>query len=118
MDAKLLELVKVTSERTARGAFVWTAFDSEAFDLKLGRGHMFVRRSWTRDDSDDDEQLRNPGYILEVTDAQGRVVADVRVRSVDPEYKAVDDLFQRARVSALQADRVLEEMLQTAKASA
>jgi hypothetical protein len=111
VDDKVRDLIQAVLENTAAGGLKWTGFGSNSFRTKIGSGHLHVTRGTEQlwDDAGSDGVL----FLVQVTDALGRVVAEYGVPKGPKEFPLVSDLFDAARRSALGTDQVIDDMLTT-----
>jgi hypothetical protein len=113
MDKKLHDLLEAAIDQTERGGLAWTAFDSESFRTKIGTGYLHIQRGSTKLSADGDDYFPADTYSIQVSDAQGRVVAEAGVVEGADGFQLFARLFQVARKSALATDRVIDDMLHT-----
>jgi hypothetical protein len=114
MDNALRELLVTATAKTEAGRLKWKAFDSESFRAAIGSGYLHIQRGSTRIDDDEGESMPAVTYSAQVSDEQGRVVAEADVTEgfQMAEFMILATLFATARKSALQTDRVIEDMLE------
>lgn len=114
MDSELQELVQAAIDETRRGGLAWKAFNDETFRAPIATGTLHVRREYVPVENETGGYTDTPTYRVEVSDEQGRVVAEesaARGFSGQP-FRPIAELFDEARKSALRPDRVIGEMLQ------
>jgi hypothetical protein len=112
MDDKLEELLRVAKSRTVDGELRWRAFSDEAFRVPIGGGYLHVNRGMIRLEDEDGESHPARTYSAQVTDEQGRVVAETDATvGYDGPVALLSELFEAARKSALQSEGVIEKML-------
>lgn len=113
MDSKIRELVQAVRDKTERGGLRWKAFDAEAFRAAIGTGYLHIQRHWAplREENGDGGSVET--YALQVSDGQGRVVAEEEVHEGvrDDGFSLVRDLFRVARIAALGGYKVIDDML-------
>jgi hypothetical protein len=117
MNSKLRELVEVAIEKTERGGLEWIAFDSESFRAKIGSGHLHIQRGSTELSADGENFHPATTYSVQISDVQGRVVAEDEAAEGYDGYTLFNRLFQAARKSALATDRVIDDMLHSLRTS-
>jgi hypothetical protein len=117
MDSRVRDLILAALEKTERGGLTWKAFDDETFRVPIATGFLHIRRGSTRLEDPEGEVTPVAVYSIQVSDAQGRVVAEEDVLpGVDGDgaynFSLSERLFRAARKSALGTDRVIDDMLQ------
>src|SRR5436305_7212124 len=113
MDNKLYNLLEAAREKTEAGELKWQAFDDESFRAAVGSGFLHIQRGSTRLEDDSGELVPAVTYSVQVSDEQGRVVAEADVTEgfSAGDFTVLASLFLAARKSALESDRVIEDML-------
>lgn len=119
MEPKLQELVEAVTGKTSAGALTWRSFSDESFRVPIGSGYLHIVRDLTRVEDSDGDSRPARTYLVQVTDAQGRVVTEATATQGfgEGDYPLLDGLFDAARRSALQTEGVLDQMLATLRAS-
>lgn len=143
MNDRIRDLVTAAITKTESGELKWTAFTSDSFRTKIGTGHLHIQRNYeTREDDPNpatgtSQSYSVQTYSLQITDAQGRVVAEEEALGTkesfgwttatpqhtkisDPsqppilmtKYKLFEQLFLAVRNAVLKSDQVIESMLQ------
>jgi hypothetical protein len=118
MDTKLIELIEAALKETERGKLEWIAFDSESFRTRIGSGYLHIQRGSTEISDDGEHFSPRATYAVQVSDSQGRVVAEEEMTEGFQGSGPFVRLFELARKSALATDRVLDEMLRTLQGGA
>jgi hypothetical protein len=113
VDSKLRDLLQAALDKTNSGAVEWTAFNSESFRARVGAGHLHIQRGSIPVETDERDRYWVTTYAVQVSDAQGRIVAEADAREGTESFALFDRLFDTARKTALGSDRVIEEMLHT-----
>jgi hypothetical protein len=110
MDNKLLELLQAAKAKTESGRLKWQAFDGESFRAAIGSGYLHIHRLLARIENDDGNSHPAATFSAQVSDEQGRIVADADATqgfSDGGEYRVLAELFDTARKSALTTKRCL-----------
>jgi hypothetical protein len=111
VDSAVRDLFRAALEKTESGALRWTAFDPEAFWTKVPPGRIHIQRVPA-------DAAPVPTFDAQVTDAVGRIEAEVSESEGSADFALLNELFRAVEVSVPKRGRVLEEMLQTLKTSA
>jgi len=112
-DSKLRSLLEAAAEKTERGGLAWQAFDDESFRAAIGTGYVHIQRGSTQASDGDGDLHPVTTYSVQISDAQGRVVAEDDATVGFEGFAPFARLFEVARKSALGSDRVIEDMLQS-----
>ncbi len=112
MDSKLRELLQAAVSKTESGSLPWTAFDSESFRTRVGRGHIHVQRTAAYD-AGGNEVASGYRYAVQVSNSPGQVVAEAEAREgdPDPDLTLVKSLFTAARTAGLGGYEVIDGMI-------
>ncbi|MBA4188405.1 MAG: hypothetical protein C0467_10410 [Planctomycetaceae bacterium] len=110
-DSKLRSLLEAAAEKTERGGLAWQAFDDESFRAAIGTGYVHIQRGSTQTADYDGDLHPATTYSVQISDAQGRVVAEDDATFGFDGCGPFARLFEAARKSALGSDRVIDEML-------
>lgn len=113
MDNKIRDLLLAAFEKTERDELPWTAFDSVSFRAKIGPGYLHIQRGSIQVSPDGVDFYPAVTYSVQISDAQGRVVAEEETRESHEGFDLFDQLFEAARKAALGSDRVIDDMLHT-----
>lgn len=111
MDNKVRELLEVAIDKTERGGLEWTAFDSDSFRTKIGTGYLHIQRGSTEMSTDGDTYHPHVTHSVQISDSQGRVVAEDEATEGFDGFALFNRLFNAARKAALATDRVIDDML-------
>jgi hypothetical protein len=115
MDSKMQALLGSALAKTEGGGLEWQAFSSDAFHARIGPGFLHIQRGSTELSSDGENFSPYVTYSIQVSDSQGRVVAEAEVVKYQDQdaFRLCDRLFEAARKSALKSDHVIDDMLKT-----
>jgi hypothetical protein len=117
MDNKIRDLLQAAIDKTGRDELSWTAFDSDSFRAKIGPGYLHIQRGSIQVSPDGVDFYPAVTYSVQISDAQGRVVAEAETREMREDFGLFGQLFEAARKAALGSDRVIDDMLHTLRGS-
>jgi hypothetical protein len=117
MREPLTDLMHEVLERTKVGTMTWEAPDDDTCRVQIGPGHFRLRRSFSAAEGGEG-RFPEVAYTLDITDAQGRVLIDVRLTTELSYYGYLEELFERARKSATSSDLFIREMLAALRSNA
>lgn len=118
MDSKLHNLLEAAVSKTEAGKLDWLVFDDESFRTKIGSGFLHIQRGTTELSSDGETFSPYDTYTIQISDSQGRVVAEAQAVQNRDDARLCNRLFEAARKSALKSDHVIDDMLRTLQGSA
>ena len=108
-NERFMQLIKELYQATLDGRTRWEETAREdVFRVGLGEGLVRIQSGM-----DDENTLRVDVYLL---NNQGRVVDEIRAWENSKDYSLLLDLYQKARSSALNIDKVVDSMLSDLKA--
>ncbi len=120
MDSVLRDLIQTATAKTQQGRLRWKAFDSESFRAAIGSGYLHVQRLLARIEDDDGDSRPATTFSAQVSDEQGRVVAEAEAQQGfggSEDCTILAALFEAARKSTFKSDKVIEDMLAALRGS-
>lgn len=105
---RLVQLINELYRATLDGRIRWQETASEdAFRVGLGDGLVRIQRG--------SEPVRGY-YVISLLNKHGRIVDELQAGDFTEHYQQLDDLYQKARSSALNEDQIVDSMLRDLKA--
>lgn len=107
-NERLVQLIDELYQATLDGRIRWQETASEdAFRVGLGEGLVRIQRG--------SEPVRGY-YVISLLNKHGRIVDELTAGDFTEHYQLLDDLYQKARSSALKEDEIVDSMLVDLKA--
>ena len=115
MNEKLLQLVRLLTERTDAGKVKWSQVFEGVFRTTVANSLIRISQGEKEIEVDDGEWKSFPLINIAVTNPDGEVVEDEDVVEGDSGFVSSERLFKAARRSATHGDELLDELLNNLK---